>query len=363
MVRPRASVFAVLALFGVFSILTPRNASAQVLYGSIVGQVADASGAPTPGATVTITNRDTGLTRTAVTNETGAYSFTNVLAGPLRREGHAPGLQGVPEDGRTRVRQRGESRQCGARNRRADRHGDRRVGSAAAADRQGRHAHRNHISSDHAAAAGAEPELPIADQPGAGGYARRRAEQRGRHAGPRADDERQRDGPQQQRNEDRRRDQRQHLAPAPHDDRVARRNHRHGERQHEQLRRGAGHGRRCGHHRDHQVGDQQLQGVGLRVLQQREPERQGVLRDGEESGERAHRRRDRRRTYPAEQAVLFRRLGRPVPDDAAAVLLQRPATGAAPRRLQPGVQPRRIAAGHLRPAYGQSRWNRPCAVP
>ena len=63
MVRPRASVFAVLALFGIFSILTPCNASAQVLYGSIVGQVADASGAPTPGATVTITNRDTGLTR------------------------------------------------------------------------------------------------------------------------------------------------------------------------------------------------------------------------------------------------------------------------------------------------------------
>ena len=30
---------------------------------------------------MTITNRDTGLTRTAVSNETGAYSFTNVLAG------------------------------------------------------------------------------------------------------------------------------------------------------------------------------------------------------------------------------------------------------------------------------------------
>ena len=81
MVRPRASLFAVLTLFGVFSILTPCDASAQVLYGSIVGQVADASGAPTPGATVTITNRDTGLTRTAVTSETGAYSFTNVQAG------------------------------------------------------------------------------------------------------------------------------------------------------------------------------------------------------------------------------------------------------------------------------------------
>jgi hypothetical protein len=52
-----------------------------VLYGSIVGQISDTSGAAVPGAAVTITNRDTGLTRTAVSNETGAYSVTNVLAG------------------------------------------------------------------------------------------------------------------------------------------------------------------------------------------------------------------------------------------------------------------------------------------
>ena len=81
MVRYPASLFAVLAIFGTLSILTPRNAGAQVLYGSIVGQISDSSGAAAPGATVTITNRDTGLTRTAVSTETGAYSFTNVLAG------------------------------------------------------------------------------------------------------------------------------------------------------------------------------------------------------------------------------------------------------------------------------------------
>ena len=99
MVRHPASLFAVLAIFGTLSIVTPCNAGAQVLYGSIVGQISDASGAATPGATVTITNRDTGLTRTAVSNETGAYSFTNVLAGPLRREGHAAGLQGAVKTG------------------------------------------------------------------------------------------------------------------------------------------------------------------------------------------------------------------------------------------------------------------------
>ena len=34
------------------------------------------------GATVTIRSTETNLTRTAVSNETGNYSFTNVLAGP-----------------------------------------------------------------------------------------------------------------------------------------------------------------------------------------------------------------------------------------------------------------------------------------
>jgi Carboxypeptidase regulatory-like domain/TonB dependent receptor len=56
-------------------------AHAQVLYGGIVGNVTDSSGAALPGATVTITSRETNLTRTGVTNETGNFSFTNVLAG------------------------------------------------------------------------------------------------------------------------------------------------------------------------------------------------------------------------------------------------------------------------------------------
>jgi hypothetical protein len=80
-VRHRSNLSAVFAGFAAFIILTPCSAGAQVLYGSIVGQISDTSGAAVPGAAVMITNRDTGLTRTAVSNETGAYSFTNVLAG------------------------------------------------------------------------------------------------------------------------------------------------------------------------------------------------------------------------------------------------------------------------------------------
>ena len=62
--------------------LTASVAGAQVLYGSVVGSVKDAQGATVPGATVTITNKETGLTLETATNPEGAYSFTNVLPGP-----------------------------------------------------------------------------------------------------------------------------------------------------------------------------------------------------------------------------------------------------------------------------------------
>jgi hypothetical protein len=57
-------------------------ANAQILYGSVVGVVKDAQGASVPGATVTIVNKETNLTRDTVTNAEGAFSVTNVLPGP-----------------------------------------------------------------------------------------------------------------------------------------------------------------------------------------------------------------------------------------------------------------------------------------
>ncbi len=61
--------------------MTATVASAQILYGSVVGVVKDAQGASVPGATVTITNKETALTLDATTNPEGGYSFTNVLPG------------------------------------------------------------------------------------------------------------------------------------------------------------------------------------------------------------------------------------------------------------------------------------------
>ena len=59
----------------------PAAAHAQVLYGSVVGSVEDGSGAALPGATVTLTNKGTGLVQTTVTSDSGTYTFTNVQAG------------------------------------------------------------------------------------------------------------------------------------------------------------------------------------------------------------------------------------------------------------------------------------------
>ena len=47
--------------------LMPGHSSAQVLYGSLVGTVTDQNGAVISGATVAITNKDTGQVREATT--------------------------------------------------------------------------------------------------------------------------------------------------------------------------------------------------------------------------------------------------------------------------------------------------------
>ncbi|MDQ3253277.1 MAG: carboxypeptidase-like regulatory domain-containing protein, partial [Acidobacteriota bacterium] len=54
---------------------------AQVLYGTVVGNVKDESGAVINGATITATNTETGLAREVTTNDNGDYTIQNVLPG------------------------------------------------------------------------------------------------------------------------------------------------------------------------------------------------------------------------------------------------------------------------------------------
>jgi len=77
----RPTWLALLAIAVVALLASAVPGDAQVLYGSIVGTVADTSGAAVPGATVTIVNEGTNLAREATTRSDGSYSFVNVLPG------------------------------------------------------------------------------------------------------------------------------------------------------------------------------------------------------------------------------------------------------------------------------------------
>jgi outer membrane receptor protein involved in Fe transport len=72
----------VLVLFclGLF-LLNPPNSNAQTFRGTILGIVTDSSGGAVPGATVTIKNLDTGLTRVVTTSEDGSYSAPELPIG------------------------------------------------------------------------------------------------------------------------------------------------------------------------------------------------------------------------------------------------------------------------------------------
>ena len=123
---------AVVAVALVAAAVSP--ARAQVLYGSIVGNVTDASDAPVPGAPVTITHLESAQTREATTDARGATPSPPCLPGPTpcasrspaSRPSSAPasGSRSTPSPGSTSTRRR---RLC------RDRHGLRRA--AAVADR------------------------------------------------------------------------------------------------------------------------------------------------------------------------------------------------------------------------------------
>ncbi len=69
------------AVLVTFVVVGAPVADAQVLYGSITGNVVDSTGAAMPGATVKIEQAETQLTRELVTDAVGVYHFTAVPSG------------------------------------------------------------------------------------------------------------------------------------------------------------------------------------------------------------------------------------------------------------------------------------------
>src|SRR6202048_2180282 len=69
-----------LALMVASPVLRAQNTNS----GDINGTVTDNTGAAVPGATVTVLNVDTGVSKTYVTNDAGVYDTSSIVAGTYK---------------------------------------------------------------------------------------------------------------------------------------------------------------------------------------------------------------------------------------------------------------------------------------
>ncbi len=72
---------------------------AQVLYGSLTGNVTDSTDAAIPNAKVAAVNANTGIERQVVTDERGAYVFNDLQAGVYNVSISAPSFGSVQQSG------------------------------------------------------------------------------------------------------------------------------------------------------------------------------------------------------------------------------------------------------------------------
>src|SRR2546425_13229104 len=75
--------------------LLTQAGHAQSFRGTILGTVRDTSGAAIPGVSITATNTGTNISRTAVSNESGDYVFSEMNIGTYSVTGELPGFKRV----------------------------------------------------------------------------------------------------------------------------------------------------------------------------------------------------------------------------------------------------------------------------
>ena len=90
-------VVSVFAMLGIF--FMPVPAAAQGAVGTLVGNVRDETGGAVPGATITAVEMRTNISRTALSNETGNYTVTNLTPGVYRVEGELSGFRKFSREG------------------------------------------------------------------------------------------------------------------------------------------------------------------------------------------------------------------------------------------------------------------------
>jgi hypothetical protein len=93
------STLSIVILVGSFHFLLPEATFSQgETTSAIVGQVRDASGAAVPEATVTVLNKETGLKRTAKTDESGRFNFPQLKPGTYSVKVEAQGFEPLQND-------------------------------------------------------------------------------------------------------------------------------------------------------------------------------------------------------------------------------------------------------------------------
>ena len=81
-VLKRSACYLALLVFSV--LLVPAAAWAQVLYGSLVGNVTDPNGAAVSGAKVEVTNLATGSVSSVMTDDRGGYALNDLQVGAYK---------------------------------------------------------------------------------------------------------------------------------------------------------------------------------------------------------------------------------------------------------------------------------------
>src|SRR5947209_20433246 len=88
----------VLAVFVMICAFSCVDAWAQAT-AQINGTARDQSGAVLPGVEIKATQTATGVTRDAITNETGSFVLPNLAIGPYRLEASLPGFRTYAQSG------------------------------------------------------------------------------------------------------------------------------------------------------------------------------------------------------------------------------------------------------------------------
>ena len=76
-----AGLWAISGVITLVGLIGVDQASGQVLYGSLVGNVTDPNGAAVPAASVIATDQNTGIAKTTTTDSAGGYQFIDLQPG------------------------------------------------------------------------------------------------------------------------------------------------------------------------------------------------------------------------------------------------------------------------------------------